>query len=223
MSDVRPPVQEACVDALCQAVTDKHANAVPAGVLMNVLGEIFVPAVMKVGDVGLSKINKELPEDSKLPLANKIQEFLVEAVDRTEVSLSQLPEWISRGSKERNNLESCLSALCACFKLHLKKLSSYPSFDKLWLRMLSTFGYVIEAARNVREIVATGVPATLEFSTEARNCCCIINKMLEPSIEQLRQLLALLEGEDIFGVRPGLLTVSNSTIRQFHGCQHLIR
>jgi hypothetical protein len=48
LADPRHPVQLACAEALCQAILDKHAYAVPAGLLVDVLGRIFAPGRVSV-------------------------------------------------------------------------------------------------------------------------------------------------------------------------------
>jgi hypothetical protein len=55
-------VREACAEALCQAILDRHSHAVPAGVLVEILGGIAAPMILQLRDHTVEAINKALPE-----------------------------------------------------------------------------------------------------------------------------------------------------------------
>lgn len=169
VADERFVVRSASVNALCNAILDKHVLAVPAGVLVNILGEIVVQALMHLGESTVfSELNKGddnyngniVNNDSKTPSfdvedigndGNKTPSFDVEELLRGTVSPSLLTHTALSSPTEIATSNSGLihqlfDSLTKAFLLQLARLSHYPSFDKLWLRLLQLFGYFLSAS-----------------------------------------------------------------------------
>lgn len=259
--DTRAPVREACAEALCQAILDRHSHAVPAGVLVDILGGIIAPMIVQLRDHLADEINAALPEgvarvlsskeaaalaqqqqwvnveadvnaasveheEDKIPLAatNGVALAPTDAQGPRERAASLLAN-ISSGERAGGTvsiLMECLSAFCKSFLQHLRKLSAYPSFDKLWLCMLSVLGHFLDASLHGSEELADIARAWARLSEETRHLVRDLSAMLGASREHLQRMLRAIAAEKVFAARPGLLGITRESVQQFDGCGEIL-
>ena len=223
--DDRLPVRDASASAMCQAILDKHARAVPAAVLMDVLGGVFTTMLLQLADGVLAAVNKELPSSvppvplsAELESSSFVQHSLVEGAAARR---SSWPAWASE-EVEVNILENCLSTLCKAFISNLKKLSAYPSFDKLWLRLLFVLGFFIDECALLGQRLwvldskhggGRAIGDTHDDESFKRSCSCL-STLPVVAKTQLVLMADSLKQEGVFDARPGLLTVSRDYVHQ---------
>lgn len=247
--DTRAPVREACAEALCQAILDRHSHAVPAGVLVDILGGIIAPMIVQLRDHLVEEINRALPEGVARVLSSKEAAALAqqqqwvnveadanapaaserEAADGTALAsrerASSLLSSISSGERGGGTvsiLMECLSAFCKSFLQHLRKLSAYPSFDKLWLCMLSVLGHFLDAALHGAEELADIARSWGRLSEETRHLVQDLFAMLSASREHLQRMLQALATEKVFAARPGLLGITKESVQLFDSCTEIL-
>jgi hypothetical protein len=68
---------------------------------------------------------------------------------------------------ESNVIVKCIETLTTVFMKHVKKLSYYPSFDKLWLQLLQILTYFIELLPGEGEMTAAVVPSSVPVAPSA--------------------------------------------------------
>ena len=259
--DARAPVREACAEALCQAILDRHSHAVPAGVLVDILGGIIAPMIVQLRDHLVDEINQNLPAgvaqvlSSKEALALAQQQWVnVEAesssvtagpgADDAAVALnnnSSSSSTVTEGDRVREGLSvlcatgserggggtvsilmECLSAFCKSFLQHLRKLAAYPSFDKLWLCMLSVLSHFLDASTHGDEELAHLSTAWTRLSEDTKHLVQDLFAMLAASREHLLRMLRALAAEKVFVDRPGLLGITKDSVKQFDGCSEIL-
>lgn len=233
IADPRTPVREACAEALCQAILDRHSQAVPAGVLVDILGGIISPMIIQLRDHLVEEVNRGLPStiprilSSKEAAAASQQQWVtVDAEPSSEGSSSAaagaLVATHERGGGTVSSLMECLSALCKSFLQHLKKLSSYPSFDKLWLCILNVLGNFLDSQLHGSEELAAISRAWDSLSEDTRHVAQDLFAMLNSSRDHLLRMTRALVDEKVFTSRPGLLSVTKDTVMHFDGCTEVI-
>lgn len=254
--DTRAPVREACAEALCQAILDRHSHAVPAGVLVDILGGIIAPMIVQLRDHLVEEINRALPEGVARVLSSKEAAAIAQQQQWVNVeadanapaseegeatgSTGSAQQATARASRERaasllSSISSgergggtvsivmeCLSAFCKSFLQHLRKLAAYPSFDKLWLCMLSVLGHFLDAALHGSEELADIARSWARLSEETRHLVQDLFAMLGASREHLQRMLQALAAERVFAARPGLLGITKESVQQFDGCAEIL-
>jgi len=258
--DTRAPVREACAEALCQAILDRHSHAVPAGVLVDILGGIIAPMIVQLRDHLVDEINKNLPAGVAQVLSSKEAQALaqqqwvnveaesssvtagtgtddvaaahnnnssssaVTGSDRVREGLSVLCATGSErgGGGTVSILMECLSAFCKSFLQHLRKLAAYPSFDKLWLCMLSVLSHFLDASSHGDEELAHLSSAWPRLSEDTKHLVQDLFAMLAASREHLLRMLRALAAEKVFVDRPGLLGITRDSVKQFDGCSEIL-
>jgi hypothetical protein len=250
IADTRPPVREACAEALCQAILDRHSFAVPAGVLVDILGGIIAPMIVQLRDHLVDEVNRSLPAGlTRLLTAKEASALAQQQWVNIDVDAATSP--VAAGGAVRDAtgntgpgsarpdalaslrgevrsggtvsvLMECLSALCRSFLHHLKKLAVYPSFDKLWLCVLTVLGHFLDChvhgAAELAEI--SGAWERLEEGTKL--LVQDLYAMLGSSKDHLLRMLRALQQEQVFASRPGLLSVTVDSINNFEDCkEHL--
>lgn len=244
IADTRAPVREACAEALCQAILDRHSHAVPAGVLVDILGHIIAPMIVQLRDHLVEEVNRALPSDVRKILTSKEAAALTqqqwvdvgavadasaaEARDDPNPSeqgernaaalrLSPLGEGVRPigGGGTVSVLMECLSALCRSFLQHLRKLSVYPAFDKLWLCILAVLGHFLDNSLHGTAELAGIMQAWDSLPESTRLLVQDLSAMLDSSKDHLLRMLRALKQENVFRGRPGLVSVSRDMIRHF--------
>jgi len=253
-NDDRNAVRVAAVDALSRSVADKHALAVPAGVMVDILGDIIVPTVLLLGESlfqscmrGESTEGVRTRSDSRQLRDEEMLEEVLGSVSASEeppysVEVFRSPKETSSthtfpsggntlarallAAHQKNDSSTssmgpaveCLNTLCDAFLRQLRKLSSYPSFDKLWLRILHVLGYFLGAPHGY-DPLQLPVPSSRQHQ-QNQTTLKQLAYAEEAAKNKLQQLLLVLISAGIFRSRTGLWTVSLDTIAQFRpGCQ----
>lgn len=121
-------------------------------------------------------------------------------------------------------LMECLSALCKSLLHHMKKLSTYPSFDKLWLCILNVLGHFLSSngPQSETTIFSEILDIWDKISIDIKNQVKDLYAMNKASKDHLQRMLQAMLKDEVFDLRPGLITVTIETIRQFSGCEDLI-
>jgi hypothetical protein len=242
IADTRPPVREACAEALCQAILDRHSHAVPAGVLVDILGHIIAPMIVQLRDHLVEEVNKGLPAEvaklltSKETAALAQQQWVNVDADATVAAAGQGAE--VAGARNERALEAlltvvappgdhrgtggtvsvlmeCLSALCRSFLQHLRKLAAYPAFDKLWLCILTVIGHFLDSSQHGAAELAGIVQSWDVLSEGTKVLVQDLYAMLGSSKDHLVRMLRALKQEHVFANRAGLLSVTRDILRHF--------
>lgn len=120
-------------------------------------------------------------------------------------------------------LMECLSALCKSLLHHMKKLSTYPSFDKLWFCILNVLGHFLSFNGSQSDTIYTEILDIWDkISIDIKNQVKDLYAMNRASKDHLQRMLQAMMKDGVFDLRPGLITVTIETIRQFSGCEDLI-
>lgn len=237
ISDEREQVRKAASDALISAVLDRHSSAVPPGVLIDVLGDIVMPVVSYVGQHILDRPSPSLhcPAVSEPIVApaghqhasphlqrnwmrvemkdSAVQEKEIPDTDSDPQLLGDSNAEPQRSATstdpELEMFRKCLSGLSLSLVRHLKRLSSFPSFDKLWLRFLELLVYFTHCSENA----GTGTVS------EGQTC---VKELEDISVEKVRELLRALTDERIFLHKEGLRTVTVDMLRGVDRCRSVI-
>jgi hypothetical protein len=208
--DERIPVRLASGNALAHAILDRHVNAVPPGVLVNILGDIVVPSLLLLGETVFNELdNKGKVNDSrksKVPSKNTEKEieksqYMKEFRDATKT----VEESAYSPSKP---IVEILCAISTVFLQQLKRLASYPSFDKLWLRLLHLMGYYLGAPHG--------------FDHTKLKSDSPLQLAINGSREQLKNMLRILITGGIFKDRSGLWVITLESVAMFSSCPKLI-
>ena len=248
IADTRAPVREACAEALCQAILDRHSYAVPAGVLVDILGSIIAPMIGQLRDHLVEELNRSLPADLEHLLTSKEAAALTQqqwvsvdadsASENTRLSRTQgteqshatenhltplRPQGVdTRGGGTVSVLMECLSALCRSFLQHLRKLAAYPSFDKLWLCLLSVLGHFLDSNVHGSAELAQLSSAWEHLGEGSKLLVQDLFSMIDASRDHLRRMLSAMLTESVFTTRPGLLSVTRDTMKHFDDCEEIM-
>ncbi len=109
--DERIEVKNESLQYLATTLTDPHATVVPAGLLINILSDIFLPACIN----GIYKWGDE---------SKSVSDELLNV--------------------NKDAMTKCFTVLLAVLSENAGKIIHYPTFDKLWINLLSVYGEVKE-------------------------------------------------------------------------------
>lgn len=116
---------------------------------------------------------------------------------------------------ELEMFRNCLAGLTSSFIRHLKRIASFPSFDKLWLRFFELLVYFAHCT----EHVGVGGDRSADGCGIYHHC----ERGLEDiSVENIRVLLQALVAERTFDHREGLRTVTVDMMRGTTRCRGLV-
>jgi hypothetical protein len=219
VDDERFVVRSASVNALCNAILDKHVLAVPAGVLVNILGEIVVQALMHLGESTVfTETNKggdnnnddNIGNDEKTPSFD-VEELLRGTVSPSLLTHTTLSSTLSDTEVATSNcglIHQLFDSLTKAFLLQLKRLSHYPSFDKLWLRLLQLFGYFLSASH--------GFDHSLYSKSKE------LSKAIKDAEYHLSRLLQQLIVDGVSQKRKDLWNITIESVAQFKYCPNIL-
>lgn len=191
-------MQLACSDALCRAIKDKHSKAVPAGVLVVILGDIFSNTIISVVS-SYFPLSGATSEMRKFTNATYLEAETADPPINVSPFLAQelvtSPQQAER-CVALTIVENCLESLCQVYIAELSKLSKYPSFDKLWIKIMSVLSYFLAGE------------SKSQFKLRVDSA-----QMVKLCEEKLQQLLVAMEQNRIFEVREGLRSVTDGIIQ----------
>ena len=210
-TDDRMQVRCAAVHALSCAIVDRHVSAVPAGVLVNILGDIVVPTLLLLGESQIANESRGSTPDAKAKGKSKSVLLSPAAADVSIENLSSISAaYVKTVNLNLSNSPICqlLAALSSTYLTQLHKLSSYPSFDKLWLRLLHVLGYFL------------GAPHGFEHNRG------LISDHLHLAVDEckkhLEMMLQTMVASEVFKNRVGLWTITQESVHQCKNCPDLI-
>jgi hypothetical protein len=228
VSDPRFEVQQVSVEALFTAVLDRHSAVVPSSVLIDVIGEVLVPVV---NNLGLNCVVSRTMKHDNLLANNKSSFFLRENWMRVEMKERAVHEELDLDITGTDDLnfdrvlipsdsdvgfqqslelfEKSMNNLTVLFARHVKRLSVFPSFDRLWIRLLGLFG------------ILTTDRSEIETSNSTTTCQLLFEYVNDIARKNLRTLLTLMMVEKIFVLRKGLLSITQDEVSRFQSCSTL--
>jgi hypothetical protein len=230
VSDPRFEVQKVSLEALFTAVLDRHSAVVPPGVLVDVIDEVLIPVVHNLG-INCFALNN-LKHDNSTPVNTAISSFLrenwmrVETKERVvhekeehdkilnfESNFSSSESVVVQQSVEL--FEKSVNNLTTLFSRHVKRMSAFPSFDRLWIRVLGLFCHLISESdidEDESLLVDRSLPKVHSF---------ILDLVGDIAKMNLRTLLTLMLAENIFLLRVGLLSITQDQVSHYHSCLSL--
>lgn len=225
VSDSRAPVQAAASMALSRAILDRHVRAVPVGVLVNVLSDIIVPVVLLLGEESVKHAMQRAAQRSR---TGTIQSENTDAMVGISIDDPSGTSWgevevESYGkdvlkSVEQNRRDShtagshatipvveCMRSLEKVFREQLYRLSVFPTFDKLLLRMLHMFGYFLGAPHGFDHSILSNLDGNGNSS---------VHQGIAAAGDILAAVLAMLQDnrKGIFDKRAGLRIVTQECL-----------
>ena len=209
-SDSRREVRSACVSALFAAVQDRHIAAVPSGVLVEVLGDVLSPAITLLGSFAQTEVPAAPGAGATAGGPN-----LVEVMDEdwTRVSVEKQHQQSSTAVAVElpatgSAVQLCergVAVLCTLLLRFTPRLIRYPSFDKLWLRVLFVLGSLLGPQDFVADSSDGSGPAAEPSA---------LNQM---AVEKLRESVSALVAAGVFRRREGLGRVTCDSLRMYSG------
>lgn len=221
VSDSRLEVRDACASALCDTVRDRHAAVVPTGILINVLVHILIPVIRVLGDSAAVDGGKKVAVQSS---------SVKQPVETAATSSSwERDGWASTdtssSSEQQSSVVLCINTLAAVFLQHIKKLAAYPSFDKLWLQVLSVLSHFIGAKPGAEGEAAVSIDrAQGSGSAQASSDqTAYLEYLSSTALEQLRILLSAMQAESVLQSRQGLLAITREHIQEVRDGDSLLQ
>eukprot|EP00596_Hydrurales_sp_CCMP1899_P004941 CAMPEP_0119047238 /NCGR_PEP_ID=MMETSP1177-20130426/51980_1 /TAXON_ID=2985 /ORGANISM="Ochromonas sp, Strain CCMP1899" /LENGTH=1905 /DNA_ID=CAMNT_0007021581 /DNA_START=110 /DNA_END=5824 /DNA_ORIENTATION=- len=159
-ADTRKPVRLAAANALSRAILDKHVRNVPIGLMVKILGDIYIAIILQLSvflvkerEVNVAVGRQQHETDADVELVGDVISHNRELSAESGEGLLQL---LSKDiQKDSLTVMPIMATLCRIFIEQIKRLSSYPSFDRLWLRLVHVFGYFLGAPHGFDHKVST--------------------------------------------------------------------
>lgn len=241
--DSRKPVRLAASNALCAAILDRHVRNVPIGLMVKILGDIYITVVLRLAEF-LVKEKEQLRADNnraglngsinsnnnnnsavKKPRAvdprDSVAQTSVSNTNNSIMSMSMsmpdpaLEKPFASGNTDSDGSDEVdftvmplLCTICKVFADQIKRLSSYPSFDRLWLRLVHVFGFFLGAPYGFDH--STLFPPNqlqLPFNDE-------LHRTVAAAGDHLATLINMLIKSGVFLDRKGLWAVTKDSLTQ---------
>lgn len=225
VSDDRQEVREACATALCESISDRHSTAVPNGILIDVLVHVLIPVIRVLGDLLVADWHRKALLTPTAPHVTARSTASMSAPKGMPPSVLERDEkdWVNvdgAGEEKQNVVLHCIQTLSQVFLGHIKKLSAYPSFDKLWLQVLHILSYFVGTQHSTDHSLAS-VRDNLSAHLRSDQMQ-VLGTIATAAFEQLELLLKTLQKEEIFRRRQGLLSVTRDYLQQVRDCDKLL-
>lgn len=231
----------AASNALCAAILDRHVRNVPIGLMVKILGDIYITVILRLAEF-LVKEKEQLRADNNRAALNNTNNNNNSSsavkkgrlVDTKESSPQRRPS-----TNENNSISSITDAtpdkpqstmsadydgsdevdftvmpllctICKVFADQIKRLSSYPSFDRLWLRLVHVFGFFLGAPYGFDHstLFAPNQPQLqLPFNDE-------LPRTVAAAGDHLATLINMLIKSGVFLDRKGLWAVTKDSLTQ---------
>jgi hypothetical protein len=216
--DSRKPVRLAASKALSAAILDRHVRNVPIGLMVKILGDFYITVVLHLAEFLVKEREKNLGSDStpgssgNEPTGRKKRNEVkdsaalpVKAADNISVSALLVGDAVD---ESEFSVVPLLCTLCKVFVDQIKRLSTYPTFDRLWLRLIHVFGYMLGAPHGFDHAAA--------FSSKSQRLVLTdeLHRTVAAAGDHLATLINLLIKAEVFLERPGLWVVTKESILQ---------
>jgi hypothetical protein len=238
-NDSRLDVRILSSTALSDIIADSHSLNAPTGVMVDIIGNIIAPTALLLGESLVQRFlddmanNPHATNDSKkLRSLTFEEEMLREVLHIADTSNSDAPSTPSgqRLTSTPNSLVKtlltqsddlqeldpasiCLSCLTNAFSRQLHRFAAYPSFDKLWLRLLHVYGYFLEAPHGFRHSILSKEDLSPRSKAAKEDYMLQLKHTIADSKKTLNLLIIQLEKEGIFAQRTGLWRVTEDTMK----------
>lgn len=238
VTESRMEIRTASCRALFDALLDRHAEAVPPGLLIEIIGNVLSPTIVKLGCFILDDLVDHVDDgeasrsEKKIsPRKSATMEFeelqYVKTTSHDSKAHGEMSAFIS--DIELKSQEPCssnkslvidaLNCLNQVFLLHIQKLVQYPSFDKLWLRILFVFGYFLNTVPDSTDptyVAVVELARTTRHGEELAEKVSSAMQVQDSCNANLQVLLTTMAAERIFEKRGGLYIITTETVSQFH-------
>ena len=229
-ADSRKPVRLAASNALCSAILDKHVKNVPIGLMVKILGDVYIAIVLRLaeylvremelnGSNGIrSKSNDDRIDGSG---GNSGKTKMRRKKDEKQFPTGSSDAWstdndlrIPKDTVEEEDLSltvmPILCTICKVFADQITRFSTYPSFDRLWLRLLHVFGYFLGAPY--------GFDHAVLLPSHRRILGNELHRTVAAAADHLSTLVNLLVNLGIFKERCGLWLVTKDSLQLMTHC-----
>lgn len=186
--DKRLSVKRCAVDALCWAISDKHAAAVPIEVLSTVLHDIMMPAATWLGNDLVQTVSNgtyssslAIPEETTSDYKIRA-EFYQNVLDQ-QANSSPKPKSLKQGVTA-----DLLTTLCKVFLVHMNRLVTCPSFEELWKLLLGILTFYLDAPP----------PMGNGFETKLCKLCVEIQQTVDIALELLKNVILVMSSSGHF-------------------------
>ena len=222
--DSRKPVRLAASKALSAAILDRHVRNVPVGLMVKILGDFYITVVLHLAEFLVKEREKNIGSDSTAGSSGKESTSRKKNSKRNEVkdapAAAALPGKATDSASVSAVLEGdavdesefsvvpLMCTLCKVFVDQIKRLSTYPTFDRLWLRLIHVFGYMLGAPHGFDHAAA--------FSSKSQRLVLTdeLHRTVAAAGDHLATLINLLIKSEVFLERPGLWVVTKESILQ---------
>lgn len=207
--------------ALSAAILDRHVRNVPVGLMVKILGDFYITVVLHLAEFLVKERELNLASDNtagssgketsrkKNAKRNEIKDAAASVHGKAAdgASASALLEGDAFDESEFS-VVPLLCTLCKVFVDQIKRLSTYPTFDRLWLRLIHTFGYLLGAPHGFDHAAA--------FSSKSQRLVLTdeLHRTVAAAGDHLATLINLLIKSEVFLERPGLWVVTKESILQ---------
>lgn len=217
--DSRKPVRLAASKALSAAILDRHVRNVPVGLMVKILGDFYITVVLHLAEFLVKEREKNPGSDNSAGSSGKESNGRKKKRNETKdaaavsgkvadsASVSTLLEGDAVDESEFS-VVPLLCTLCKVFVDQIKRLSTYPTFDRLWLRLIHVFGYMLGAPHGFDHAAA--------FSSKSQRLVLTdeLHRTVAAAGDHLATLINLLIKAEVFLERPGLWVVTKESIMQ---------
>lgn len=241
-ADTRKPVRLAASNALCSAILDKHVKNVPVGLMVKILGDIYIAIILRLseylvremelngsngvrsrgngegyGDVDALQDNtsQRMSGSTKMKKKKEVKQSIMGGVDvKSPNSDAQTSKDVVGEEDLSMTVMPILCTVCKVFADQIIRFSLYPSFDRLWLRLLHVFGYFLGAPY--------GFDHAVLLPSHRRILGNELHRTVAAAGDHLSSLINLLVNSGIFKERNGLWLVTKDSLRLMTHCPALL-
>ena len=225
--DSRKPVRLAASNALCAAILDRHVRNVPVVLMVKILGDVYITVILRLAEFLIKEKEaataeassrksggsswKELSGSKKAPSRKDSNDSRSSSMGARLADNSPLSAQSDNDDLEEMNFTvmPLLCTICKVFVDQIKRLASYPTFDRLWLRLVYVFGYFLGAAHGFDH--TTLLPPQQQHQMIYTD---ELHRTVAACGDHLATLITLLVKSGVFEERAGLWAVTMDSLNQ---------
>ena len=211
--DKRTMVRRAAVEALCTAISDKHASAVPVGVFRSILEAIMLPTISWLGQDLVHSVSE----------GSWCAEETVEKSSEYRIR-SDLYEPLGDAKNDSSSDAAGLGITCRLLTVtsevivrEMDRLALHPTFESTWRLILSTYSYFLDAPPPIGE----------GFDSSLYSVCSELADTVDMAVILLKQIIIGLDRQAQWSKRPErrgrLWTVTKQVTENLPRCPDLMK